>query len=119
MLIGLMRRLLSDQKGSVAAVVLLQLIQAAANLLLPTVNAAIIDDGIVPGDTGVISRLGVVMAGTADQLSLYIGLNQVPIFFLLFHVLFPFSYSLHSQLYFFFHTVLGISYRWLWALWIW
>ena len=65
MLIGLMRRLLSDQKGSVAAVVLLQLIQAAANLLLPTVNAAIIDDGIVPGDTGVISRLGVVMAGIA------------------------------------------------------
>nr|WP_200896407.1 ABC transporter ATP-binding protein [Pseudarthrobacter chlorophenolicus] len=60
-----MRRLLSDQKGSVAAVVLLQLIQAAANLLLPTVNAAIIDDGIVPGDTGVISRLGVVMAGIA------------------------------------------------------
>lgn len=65
MLIGLMRRLLSDQKGSVAAVVLLQLIQAAANLLLPTVNAAIIDDGIVPGDTGVISRLGIVMAGIA------------------------------------------------------
>ncbi|MFC9772719.1 MULTISPECIES: ABC transporter ATP-binding protein [unclassified Pseudarthrobacter] len=60
-----MRRLLSDQKGSVAAVVLLQLIQAAANLLLPTVNAAIIDDGIVPGDTGVISRLGIVMAGIA------------------------------------------------------
>ncbi|MBT2247521.1 ABC transporter ATP-binding protein [Arthrobacter sp. BHU FT2] len=57
-----MRRLLSDQKGAVAAVVFLQLVQAAANLLLPTVNAAIIDDGIVPGNTGVISRLGVVMA---------------------------------------------------------
>lgn len=62
MLIGLMRRLLSDQKGAVTAVVFLQLVQAAANLLLPTVNAAIIDDGIVPGNTGVISRLGVVMA---------------------------------------------------------
>ncbi|MGK3648313.1 ABC transporter ATP-binding protein [Pseudarthrobacter enclensis] len=57
-----MRRLLSDQKGAVTAVVFLQLVQAAANLLLPTVNAAIIDDGIVPGNTGVISRLGVVMA---------------------------------------------------------
>ncbi|BCW19105.1 multidrug ABC transporter ATP-binding protein [Arthrobacter sp. NtRootA9] len=62
MLIGLMRRLISDQKGAVTAVVFLQLVQAAANLLLPTVNAAIIDDGIVPGNTGVISRLGVVMA---------------------------------------------------------
>ncbi|MDQ0801276.1 ATP-binding cassette subfamily B multidrug efflux pump [Arthrobacter sp. SLBN-112] len=44
------------------AIVLLQLVQAAANLLLPTVNAAIIDDGIVAGDTAAISRLGTVMA---------------------------------------------------------
>ncbi|WP_181037599.1 ABC transporter ATP-binding protein [Arthrobacter sp. ZGTC412] len=57
-----MRRLLADHKPAVAAIVLLQLVQAAANLLLPTVNAAIIDDGIVAGQTAVISRLGVVMA---------------------------------------------------------
>nr|WP_104045554.1 ABC transporter ATP-binding protein [Arthrobacter sp. ZGTC412] len=62
MLIALMRRLLADHKPAVAAIVLLQLVQAAANLLLPTVNAAIIDDGIVAGQTAVISRLGVVMA---------------------------------------------------------
>ncbi len=61
-LIALMRRLLADHKPAVAAIVLLQLVQAAANLLLPTVNAAIIDDGIVAGQTAVISRLGVVMA---------------------------------------------------------
>uniref|UniRef100_UPI00358EAAF2 ABC transporter ATP-binding protein n=2 Tax=Micrococcales TaxID=85006 RepID=UPI00358EAAF2 len=57
-----MRRLLEGQKARIAAVVLLQLVQAAANLLLPTVNAAIVDDGIVAGNTAVISRLGVVMA---------------------------------------------------------
>ncbi len=61
-LIALMRRLLTDHKPAVTAIVLLQLVQAAANLLLPTVNAAIIDDGIVTGQTDVISRLGAVMA---------------------------------------------------------
>ena len=62
MLIALMKRLLVGQKARIAAVVLLQLVQAAANLLLPTVNAAIVDDGIVAGNTAVISRLGVAMA---------------------------------------------------------
>lgn len=61
-LIATMRRLLADHKPAVTAIVLLQLVQAAANLLLPTVNAAIIDDGIVTGQTEVISRLGAVMA---------------------------------------------------------
>lgn len=62
MLIATMRRLLADHKPAVTAIVFLQLVQAAANLLLPTVNAAIIDDGIVAGQTHVISRLGAVMA---------------------------------------------------------
>lgn len=62
MLIALMRRLLEGHKTRITAIVLLQLVQAAANLLLPTVNAAIVDHGIVPGNTAVISRLGVVMA---------------------------------------------------------
>lgn len=57
-----MRRLLEGQGPRVGAIVLLQLLQAAANLLLPTVNAAIIDDGIVAGDTDVITRLGALMA---------------------------------------------------------
>ncbi|MDQ0118839.1 ATP-binding cassette subfamily B protein [Pseudarthrobacter defluvii] len=47
------------------AIVVLQLVQAGANLLLPTVNAAIIDDGIVAGEPGVISRLGMLMAAIA------------------------------------------------------
>ncbi|MFC0455922.1 ABC transporter ATP-binding protein [Arthrobacter liuii] len=60
-----MRRQLAGQYGQVWAIVLLQLVQAAANLLLPTVNAAIIDDGIVAGQPGVISRLGMLMATIA------------------------------------------------------
>lgn len=65
MLIGLMRHLLSARKVSVLAIVLLQLVQTTANLLLPTLNAAIIDDGIVAGNTAAIRDLGLWMAGTA------------------------------------------------------
>ena len=60
-----MRRLLGAHKAHVVAIVVLQLFQAAATLMLPTVNAAIIDDGIVAGNNAVISRLGVVMAALA------------------------------------------------------
>lgn len=62
MLVGLIRRQLAGQYPHVWAIVFLQLVQAAANLLLPTVNAAIIDDGIVAGRPEVISRLGLLMA---------------------------------------------------------
>ncbi|QDG88313.1 ABC transporter ATP-binding protein [Pseudarthrobacter sp. NIBRBAC000502770] len=65
MLVGLMRRQLAGQRGHVWAIIVLQLVQAAANLLLPTVNAAIIDDGIVAGQPQVISRLGALMAAIA------------------------------------------------------
>ena len=60
-----MRRLLGAHKAHVVAIVVLQLIQAAATLMLPTVNAAIIDDGIVAGNYAVITRLGTVMAAVA------------------------------------------------------
>ncbi|MEV5050419.1 MULTISPECIES: ABC transporter ATP-binding protein [unclassified Arthrobacter] len=60
-----MSRLLSAHKGSVLAIVVLQLVQATANLLLPTLNAAIIDDGIIGGDKGEILYLGSWMAGIA------------------------------------------------------
>ena len=65
MLIGLMARLLSAHKGRVLGIVVLQLVQATANLLLPTLNAAIIDDGIIGGDKGEIFHLGAWMAGIA------------------------------------------------------
>lgn len=62
MLVGLLKRQLAGRVAYVWAIVFLQLVQAAANLLLPTVNAAIIDDGIVAGKPEVISRLGMLMA---------------------------------------------------------
>ena len=65
MLIGLMGRLLAAHKGTVLAIVLLQLGQTTASLLLPTLNAAIIDDGIVGGDVPAILRLGSWMAAIA------------------------------------------------------
>jgi len=39
----------------------LQTISTLASLYLPTINAAIIDDGVARGDTALISRLGLVM----------------------------------------------------------
>ncbi len=65
MLIGLMGRLLAAHKGTVLAIVLLQLVQTTATLLLPTLNAAIIDDGIVGGNVPEILRLGSWMAAIA------------------------------------------------------
>ncbi|MFF2029093.1 ABC transporter ATP-binding protein [Arthrobacter sp. NPDC058192] len=60
-----MARLLSAHKGSVLAIVVLQLVQTTANLLLPTLNAAIIDDGIIAGNTREILHLGGWMASIA------------------------------------------------------
>jgi ATP-binding cassette, subfamily B, multidrug efflux pump len=61
-LFALLMRLLTDHKGRVAAIIALQLVQTAGILLLPTINAAIIDDGIVAGNTPEIFRLGTWMA---------------------------------------------------------
>ncbi|CAN7352532.1 ABC transporter ATP-binding protein [Arthrobacter sp. LjRoot78] len=61
----MMLRLLAEHKPVVLAIVLLQLVQTTANLLLPTLNAAVIDDGIVKGNTDLILRLGGWMAGIA------------------------------------------------------
>ncbi|TMR36113.1 ABC transporter ATP-binding protein [Nonomuraea zeae] len=44
-------------------VVLFQFVQTLATLYLPTLNADIIDDGVVKGDTGYIMRVGLVMLG--------------------------------------------------------
>ena len=68
MLLALVRRYLGPYRWPVAAVLVLQTLSSLASLYLPTVNAAIIDDGVAVGDTAVIFRLGVVMlAVTALQ----------------------------------------------------
>lgn len=61
MLIRLLRTYLRPYKKPIALLVLLQLLQTSATLYLPTLNADIIDNGVVKGDTGYIVRLGVLM----------------------------------------------------------
>ena len=61
MLIRLLRGRLRPYAGLITVVVVLQLVQAVANLYLPSLNAHIIDDGVTQGDTGVILRLGGLM----------------------------------------------------------
>lgn len=74
MLAALLRRYVRPYRQLVAAVMMLQIISTLASLYLPTVNAAIIDDGIATGDTGTIIRLGMVMlAVTACQVVCAVG----------------------------------------------
>ena len=61
MLLALLRRYVRPYRRLVAAVMALQTLSTLASLYLPTVNAAIIDDGVAGGDTGLIGRLGLVM----------------------------------------------------------
>ena len=49
----------------VAGVVVLQLVGTIASLFLPSLNADIIDNGVVTGDTGYIIRVGAVMLAVA------------------------------------------------------
>ena len=61
MLVALLRQRLAPYRSWLAAVVGLQLAAVLAMLYLPSLNAAIIDDGVVPGDEGLILRLGGIM----------------------------------------------------------
>ena len=61
MLIRLLRAQLRPYRRPVATVVALQLVQTLATLYLPTLNAEIIDNGVITGNTGYIVRTGGVM----------------------------------------------------------
>ncbi len=50
-------------RGLLAGVVLFQFAQSVANLILPGLNADIIDYGVTTGDTGYIWRVGSIMLG--------------------------------------------------------
>ncbi len=63
MLVALLRRYIRPYRRPIAAVMSLQLISTMASLYLPTVNAAIIDDGVAQGNTSAIARLGALMLG--------------------------------------------------------
>ena len=61
MLIPLLRTYLAPYKRPIAIVLFFQLVQTLANLYLPGLNADIIDQGVVLGDTGFIVRTGLIM----------------------------------------------------------
>ncbi|MEW2631577.1 ABC transporter ATP-binding protein [Streptomyces sp. NPDC048389] len=65
MLIRLLRIHLGPYKKPIGLLVALQLLQTSATLYLPTLNADIIDNGVVKGDTGYILALGALMIGVS------------------------------------------------------
>ncbi|SDK59501.1 ABC transporter ATP-binding protein [Streptomyces indicus] len=74
MLIRLLREHLAPYKKPIAVLVLLQFLQTCATLYLPTLNADIIDNGVVAGDTGYILTFGALMIGiTVVQVVCNIG----------------------------------------------
>ncbi|MET9354369.1 ABC transporter ATP-binding protein [Streptomyces sp. NPDC006617] len=65
MLIRLLRTYLRPYKKPVALLVALQFLQTCASLYLPTLNAHIIDEGVVKGDSGYILSYGALMVGVS------------------------------------------------------
>jgi ATP-binding cassette subfamily B protein len=64
-LVRLISERLRPYRILVAGVVVLQLVGTIASLFLPSLNADIIDNGVVAGDTGYIVRIGAVMLAVA------------------------------------------------------
>ncbi|HEX8863542.1 MAG TPA: ABC transporter ATP-binding protein [Actinomycetes bacterium] len=74
MLIRILRTYLRPYRRPITLVVVLQLIQTLATLYLPTLNADIIDNGVVRGDAGYIMHTGgVMLAVTVVQILGSIG----------------------------------------------
>lgn len=74
MLIRVLRTYLRPYRAPVAVIVLLQVVQTVAFLLLPTLNALIIDRGLLTGSVAVIVRLGAAMLLVATiQLAARLG----------------------------------------------
>lgn len=65
MLFRLLRTHVRPYRRAAALLVLLQLAQILATLLLPTLGAALIDNGVVREDSGYITRVGAIMIAVA------------------------------------------------------
>ena len=65
MLIRLLRAHLRPYRNTLIAIVVLQTVQTSAALTLPTLNARIIDKGVLTGDVSYIRSQGAVMLGFA------------------------------------------------------
>ena len=104
MLTRLLRTHLGPYRNMLLGIVVLQAVQSAAALLLPAINARIIDDGILAGDNGVIWRWGAVMLamafvqGAFAAAAVYVGSR----------VAMAFGRDVRTRL---FHTVTGFSAR--------
>ncbi|MEO6122615.1 MAG: ABC transporter ATP-binding protein [Ilumatobacteraceae bacterium] len=61
MLVKLLKSHLGKYKATLVAVMVLQLVQTTASLYLPSLNANVIDKGIVKGDSGYIWSTGTLM----------------------------------------------------------
>jgi ATP-binding cassette subfamily B multidrug efflux pump len=61
MLIQILRRFLRPYTREIVIVVVLQTVGTIAALYLPSLNADLIDNGVVLGDTDYILRIGAVM----------------------------------------------------------
>jgi ATP-binding cassette, subfamily B, multidrug efflux pump len=78
-MIRLLRTYLRPYTRQLAAVMALLVVQAIANLYLPDLNADIINNGIVKGDTGYIVQTGALMLvvtvllGLASIVAVYLG----------------------------------------------
>jgi ATP-binding cassette subfamily B multidrug efflux pump len=77
-LIRLLRVHLRPYRNTILLIVLFQFVQTLATLYLPTLNANIIDKGVVTGDTGYIMRVGGVMLGIT---LVQIGAQIVAVYF--------------------------------------
>jgi ATP-binding cassette, subfamily B, multidrug efflux pump len=74
MLLALLRQYVRPYRRLLTVVAVLQVISTLASLYLPTVNAAIIDDGVAKGDTAKIMELGgVMLAVTGLQVLCAVG----------------------------------------------
>ncbi len=79
MLVKILRTYLRPYGRAIGLVVFFQLIQVIANLYLPGLNADIIDNGIVLGDTSYILHIGAIMLGvtlvqiTCNIVAVYFG----------------------------------------------
>ncbi|HEY9353879.1 MAG TPA: ABC transporter transmembrane domain-containing protein, partial [Nocardioides sp.] len=65
MLLRLLRDYLLPYKRFLVVIAILQLVSTSAFMLLPSLNADIIDKGVAEGDTGYIMRIGAIMLGVA------------------------------------------------------
>ncbi|MBZ2194564.1 ABC transporter ATP-binding protein [Occultella gossypii] len=78
-MLRLVRNFLKPYTSAIVIVSVLQLVQTLAALYLPTLNARIIDQGVVTGDTDFIMRTGGMMLGislvqmVANVIAIYFG----------------------------------------------